>query len=101
MVGKLKVQIDEELMDLIPGYLERMEQSAVIIEGLLVSNDLDQIRVLGHNMKGSGGGYGFQRISEIGASIEIAARAGEKETIKKSIQEIKDYIKNVEIEYIS
>ena len=35
--------------------------------------DWPQVRSLGHQVKGAGGGFGYPRISEIGADIEIAA----------------------------
>jgi HPt (histidine-containing phosphotransfer) domain-containing protein len=36
--------------------------------------DFDRLRTLGHNMKGSATGYGFPVLSEIGASLESAAK---------------------------
>jgi len=48
-------------------------------------------------MKGSGAGYGFDGISEIGKSIEIAGKEQSIENIKKGIENLKDYLRRVEI----
>ncbi|MEI9891716.1 MAG: hypothetical protein WDN45_15675 [Caulobacteraceae bacterium] len=38
-------------------------------------DDYEAILVIGHNMRGSGGGFGFQSITDIGAALEQAADA--------------------------
>lgn len=35
--------------------------------------DYEEIAVLGHNLRGSGGGFGHQPITDIGAGLEKAA----------------------------
>jgi DNA-binding NarL/FixJ family response regulator len=58
------VKIDRDLEDLIPGYLEKRLADVTSIREAAGKNDFEMIRVLGHTMKGSGGGYGFDRITE-------------------------------------
>ena len=58
--------MDEDLGDLIPGYLENRKKDVVEILNCLNRRDYETIRSLGHKMKGSGGGYGFDTITEIG-----------------------------------
>ena len=48
-------------------------------------DDLDTIRVFGHRMKGTGGAYGLDAITEIGRTLEQAA-------IHQSIHEIEDLL---------
>jgi len=63
-------------------------------------NDLEAIRILGHTMKGSGGGYGFDRITEIGRQLEEAAKAGNKEAIITGAAELERFLTMVRIEYV-
>jgi len=56
-----------ELRSLYVGYLRNEIDS---FKSLLASKDLDQIRELGHRLKGSGGTYGFPQISELGETIQ-------------------------------
>ena len=93
------VKIDRDLEDLIPGYLENRRKDVVSIREALKNNDLDTIRIIGHSMKGSGGGYGFDRITEIGKSIEESARDMDREGIAGHIDELSRYLTRIEIVY--
>lgn len=96
MGDKIKVEIDPDLIDLIPGYLENRQKDIEAIKQGLAESDYETIRTLGHRMKGSGGGYGFQRISEIGKQIEEAAVAGRNEEVNDQLNELQDYLAKVE-----
>ncbi|MCP5066980.1 MAG: response regulator [bacterium] len=67
-------EIDEDLRDLIPGYLENRRSDLGKLSAALERNDFETLRVLGHNMKGTGRGYGFEQISAIGARLEDSAK---------------------------
>ena len=56
-----------ELRSLYVGYLRNEIDS---FKSLLACKDLDPIKELGHRLKGSGGTYGFHRISELGETIQ-------------------------------
>lgn len=61
--------------------------------------DFEVIRNLDHNMKGSGAGYGLNRISELGASLEQAALDEELEKIRKSAAELTRCLDGLHVEY--
>ena len=44
------------------------------INNQLDLDSLEAIRIFGHNIKGSGGMYGFNEITNIGLQIEIAIK---------------------------
>lgn len=94
---RIVVKVDPEIADLIPGFLHNRQKDIEKMEALLVDKDFEQIERLGHSMKGSGAGYGFDSISEIGASIEIAGKNKDIEVIKKGIEDLKDYLDRLEI----
>lgn len=98
-MAKNKVYIDQDLEFLIPQFLENREEDIKKLEKLIEESDFEQIRIIGHSMKGSGGGYGFDYLTEIGSQIEKNAELKNKEKIKSSITELKDYLKNIEIVY--
>lgn len=95
-----KVLIDEELKDLIPGFIENRQEDISLLYKYIENKDFHTIKILGHSMKGFGAGYGFQKISDIGAVIEWAAINQDSPTIEKQIQSMKDYLDNIEIVYI-
>ena len=69
------------------------------MEAQLANGDFDGIRIVGHSMKGSGGGYGFPFITEIGARLERAAIARDVDIICNAISELRHYLAQVEIVY--
>jgi HPt (histidine-containing phosphotransfer) domain-containing protein len=94
---KIIVKVDPEIADLIPGFLQNRKKDINIMGSCLTAQNFEQIERLGHSMKGSGAGYGFDGISEIGKSIEMAAKEKDIEKIKKGIQDLKAYLGRVEI----
>jgi len=97
--GKIIVHVDPDLEDLIPGYLANREKDIAAIHTALEKNDLDTIRIIGHSMKGSGGGYGFETITDIGMMMEKAAKEGRDEDIRLQVKRLEDYMCQVEIVY--
>ena len=70
----IHVRLDESLRDLAPGYLDNRRGDLGRLGAALDRGDWETLRVVGHNMKGTGAGYGFEAISDIGAALEAAAR---------------------------
>jgi HPt (histidine-containing phosphotransfer) domain-containing protein len=95
----VQVTVDKDLEDLVPGFLANRERDIEKINSLLAKADFDGIRIVGHSMKGSGGGYGFEFITEIGAGLERAAMTGNSDAIRKAVLELQQYLKQVEIVY--
>ena len=50
-------------------------------------------------MKGAGGGYGFDAITDIGQSLEQAAKAPDPDEIRKLAGELSTYLDRVEVVY--
>lgn len=94
---RITVRIDEDLSDLIPGYLENRRKDIDAIRAALDQGDFETIRVLGHGMKGSGGGYGFDAITEIGRSLEQAAKSADADGIKQQVDELASYLDRLDI----
>ena len=97
--SKIIVNVDEEIEDLIPGFLENRRKDVNTLQEALTHGDYETIRTLGHAMKGAGGGYGFDAITDIGSSLEIAAKQNNTEEIRKGIDELTDYLERVEVVY--
>lgn len=91
------VRIDKDLEDLIPGYLERRQGDVASILKALEKSDNEAIRIIGHTMKGSGGGYGLDRITEIGRYIEGAAKSGDREEILRQVDELSDFLSSLKV----
>lgn len=95
--NKIKVVIDSDLEDLIPGFLENRTTDIDKLSAALSENDFQTIQSIGHNLKGLGGGYGFELMSDIGASIESSAKEESVEAISELINQLSDYLKQIDI----
>ncbi len=96
-VDKILVRVDERVRALAPDYLERRRENVSAVGAALESSDFEAIRELGHKMTGTGAGYGFPRISEIGAAIEMGAKAQDVAGIRSSVAELARYLDQVEL----
>lgn len=94
---RLIVRVDPDLEDIVPEFLGHLAEDLQSILEALDKSDYQSVRRLGHSMKGSGGGYGFDAITEMGWAIEKAAEAEDAETVKNKVVAIKNYLQRVEI----
>ncbi|MBF0158243.1 MAG: Hpt domain-containing protein [Magnetococcales bacterium] len=99
-IGKITVMIDRELEQLIPGYLANRWKDVAAIEQALAQGDQESIRILGHRMKGSGAGYGFEEITAIGRQLEQAADQGDQAVVAQLRQHLVHYLESIEITYV-
>lgn len=95
--ARITIRIPRELQDVIPEYLESRRGDIRAIAAALASADYEKIRTLGHNMGGTGGSYGFAKISAIGFALERAALARSRERIETQLTELGDYLDRVQI----
>ena len=75
-------------------YIKHTSKELDKINGLLNLESLEAIRTFGHNIKGSGGMYGFDKVTNIGLQIENAAKENDLDSIKLSLSELKDFLKS-------
>src|SRR3954451_8166686 len=96
---KIVVTIDPDLEDLIPLFFEYRRRDVESIRAALVSGDFETIRILGHSMKGAGGGYGFDAVTDLGRDLEAAAKAQDSAEISRLNDELVAYMDRVEVVY--
>ncbi len=97
MSDKWVAHISIDLEDLVPEFLENRQQDVISLKEMAQGGDFDTIKRIGHNLKGSGGGYGFDEITEIGARIEEAAKENDEKVIIRETESLSDYLTNVTI----
>jgi len=96
---KIIIQVDPDLEELIPGFLENRIADIAKLRASLNDKDYANIQSIGHSTKGVGGGYGFDLMSELGAEIESAAKENDADKIGEKINQLDDYLQRIEIEY--
>jgi len=97
--NNILVQIDAELEPIVPDFLDYRRKDIAAVRTALADNDFAIIARIGHNIKGSGGGYGFDRISDIGERLEFAAETHDCQSVSALIDDLESYLDKVEIIY--
>jgi len=95
----LKVTVERDLEDLIPVFLKNRRKEVDSLRAALSAADFEQLRQLGHRMKGVGHSYGFDLVSTLGKYIEDGARSGDRASLDARIREYADYLARVQIAY--
>jgi CheY-like chemotaxis protein len=93
------VRVASSFAELVPDFLKGRRRDIDTIAAALERLDYEGVRVLGHNMKGSGAGYGFNRITEIGAYLEQAAGRRALDEIRARAAELERYLDGLHVEY--
>jgi len=94
---KTIIRVDPEIAELIPGFLENRRKDIAAMLDAVQRGDFETVRVLGHSMKGAGGGYGFDAITEIGSALEQAAQQCNAAEIRNRVNELSCFLDRVEV----
>ncbi len=83
----------------IPAYLENCRHNVTIMREALDRADFEAVTILGHNLRGSGGGFGFQAITDLGAGLEQACEDTDLGRARKLLNDLSSYLDSVEIAF--
>ena len=85
---------DDEWAEMQEMYINHTFKELNNIKENLDSASFDSLRTFGHNIKGSGGMYGFNKITTVGAEIESAAKNENLEGIKSNLDALEVFLKS-------
>tara|TARA_B100000700_G_scaffold153933_1_gene170854 strand:+ start:531 stop:809 length:279 start_codon:yes stop_codon:yes gene_type:complete len=85
---------DEEWAEMQEMYINHTSKELEKIKTQLNLDSIDSIRTFGHNIKGSGGMYGFNEVTELGLLIETAAKEGNLDSIKSNLEVLEDFLES-------
>ena len=85
---------DEEWAEMQEMYVTHTSKELEKIKTQLNLDSIDSIRTFGHNIKGSGGMYGFNEVTELGLLIETAAKEGNLDSIKSNLEVLEDFLQS-------
>ena len=97
--GAYKVTVAKDLEDLIPTFMKNRRKELDNLRIALAAQDLEQLRQLGHRMKGVGVSYGFEHVSTLGKTIEDGARSGDRASLEATIAKYDDYLAKVQVAF--
>ena len=85
---------EDEWAEMQEMYINHTSKELVSIIEELETKSFDSLRTFGHNIKGSGGMYGFNEVTEIGAVIEAAAKDEDMVLIKSNLKDLDLFLKS-------
>jgi PAS domain S-box-containing protein len=65
-------RLAKRLAEQMPAYLANCRSNVVVMQERLALDDFQSVQIIGHNLRGSGGGFGLQALTELGAGLEQA-----------------------------
>ncbi len=66
------------------------------MQDALDRNDFEAVTILGHNLRGSGGGFGLQAITDLGAGLEQASGDTDLAGARRLLGELSSYLDRAE-----
>lgn len=97
--AKFQVKVAKDLADLIPVFMNNRNKELASLSAALAAADFEQLRQIGHRMRGVGNSYGFDHVSTLGKQIEDEARSGDTASLQARIAEYGEYLTKVQIAY--
>ena len=94
-----QVVVAKDLEDLIPVFMRNRHKELDSLRVALAAADFEQLRQLGHRMKGVGNSYGFTHVSTLGKYIEDGARSGDRALLESTIVRYTEFLSRVQITY--
>lgn len=88
-------QPDPEIARLVPEFLANRRADVDKLRDQIDAGEFDAIRTIGHRMKGTGRGYGFPRLSEIGRALEAAGAAGDTGRARAATDALDAYLERL------
>ncbi|MGZ3774810.1 MAG: Hpt domain-containing protein [Pseudobdellovibrionaceae bacterium] len=99
-MSKIKVEIDADLEDLIPQFLENRKKDIEVLQQLIEKNDLTALAQLAHKVKGAATSYGFAELGELASQIEMQAKSNQSHQLPELIQKMKTHFLKIEVHYV-
>jgi PAS domain S-box-containing protein len=91
------VEVDEGIAALIPKYLAAKPKQIEEARAALAVKDFDPIWRFGHNLKGTGRGYGFPPIEEMGREIEKAVADRDVANIAEQLENLLRFVTDEQV----
>lgn len=86
------VTIDPDMVDLVAMFLHAKRAEVHALSEALARRDFRRLRTAGHNLSGSGGAYGFPRLSSLGSALASAGRGEDVAAARDTLSSLSAYL---------
>jgi PAS domain S-box-containing protein len=95
--GSILVDVPPGMEELVPDYVAGRKLELPIMRRLLEASDFDHMRILAHNLKGTGSSFGFTELTRMGEAMESSAKNRNESNFRQSLNELANYLDKVQI----
>ena len=67
---------DPDMSEIVALFVRELPQRLAAMHSALMAGDIEQVRVLAHQLKGAAGGYGFPKLGEAAALVDQGVKDG-------------------------
>lgn len=93
--------VERDVHDLAKRFLARQERALKGLISAMQSGDFARVRSMGHDLKGAGGAYGLDTLSQLGAQLEAAADAQDAVGVGRLLKQLEERLSRVELRVVS
>jgi response regulator RpfG family c-di-GMP phosphodiesterase len=87
---------DPQMKELIEGYIQRLPVEVAKLTELMQTSEIESLRRVVHQLKGSGGGYGFAQLTELAALADKSIKEGAAmEQVRIQVEDLIRYIRAI------
>lgn len=99
MTDSIDITVPEKLRPLIPKFLERTNAALAQLQAALAAGDARTLQDIGHRLRGTAGGFGFDQLGEFAKQLEEAAKAGNASAYPALVAAMSDHLARANIRY--
>lgn len=96
-----RYNIPEELLEIIPGYLDRRGQDIQELKMALEHEDFKTVHAIGHKLKGNGASYGFEKISNLGLDLMNASVQQNKKDLVQLTSDLEREVAEIKLNLLA
>jgi len=88
---------DPEYRELLEMFAEALPERRRCLTDSFRSGNAEELRVLAHQLKGAGGGFGFPELTRRAAELEAACREGRSQAVADSLDRLVEFMSRISI----
>lgn len=97
-IGSELLREDSSLEDVVMMFVDGLKDRVLAMEAAARDGDFEVLRTSAHQLKGSGGGYGYPILTERAGVLEREAKAQEAEHCVAIVEELKRVCERIVVE---
>ncbi len=98
-MAKYQVKVESMLESIMPVFLKSITEDLLKLRAAVDAQDFATLQALGHKIKGSAGGYGFDVLGAIARDLEFSAKEKNIEAAHGHFNSITEFLSDYEIIY--